>query len=130
MLCAALTGISPQILKDIQKGKPRTLELQSAHNVVTAAETNPGDYIFMTSVDLEDLSPGDSGVLAEVLGLNLTMKRLMEFSSGLHFEERERISARIQVRFCSNTSVKQVVQEGYVKPTRVDIIRCTSYHAG
>lgn len=130
MLCTALTGISQEALRDLRKGKPRTLELQSTHNVVTAAETNPGDPIFMTSVDKEDLSPGDTGMIAEVLGINITMKRVIEFSNGLHFEERERISARIQVRFCSTTTVKQVVDEGYTKPTRVDVIRGTCYHAG
>lgn len=130
MLCTALTGISQEALRDLRRGKPRTLELQSTHNVVTAAETNPGDHIFMTSVDKEDLSPGDSGIMAEVLSINITMKRMIEFNSGLHFEERERISARIQVRFCSTTTVKEVVDEGYTRPTRVDVIRCTSYHAG
>ncbi len=62
----ALTSLSPEILKELKRGLPRTLEVQSAHNVITIANVNPGDHIFMTSVDPEDLSPGDRGIVANV----------------------------------------------------------------
>ena len=37
MKCAALTGISPEVIKDLKKGNPRTIELQSTHNIVSIA---------------------------------------------------------------------------------------------
>ena len=69
MRCAALTGIAPEVIKDIKAGRPRTIELQSTHNIVTMATVEPGPetHIFMTSIDLEDLGPGDAGICAYVL---------------------------------------------------------------
>jgi len=130
MKCYALTGISPQIIRELREGKARTLELQSTHNVVTLAGINPGELVFMTSVDLEDLSPGDTGIVAEVLTLNITMKRVMEYSHGLHFEERERISARIKVRCLGESTVKSVTLEGFTRPVTVEVMKTACYHAG
>ncbi len=130
MKCYALTGISPQVMAELREGKARTLELQSTHNVVTLAGINPGDPVFMTSVDLEDLSPGDTGIVVEVLSLNITMKRIVEYSHGLHYEERERMSARIKVRCIGGSTVKSVTVEGFTRPISVDVMKTACYHAG
>ena len=132
MKCAALTGISPDIIKDLKTGKPRTIELQSTHNIVTIAEVEPGPetHIFMTSIDLADLSPGDPGICAYVLATNITMKRIMEFSHGSYFEERERMSARVQVKYCASSVVKEVFHKGMTSPTAVEVLKSSCYHAG
>lgn len=130
MQCYALTGISPQIIRELREGKARTLELQSTHNVVTLAGISPGELVFMTSVDLEDLSPGDTGIVVEVLSLNITMKRIMEYSHGLHYEERERMSARIKVKCIGASTVKSVTVEGFTRPIVVDVMKTACYHAG
>ena len=84
MKCAALTGISPEIIKDLRGGKPRTIELQSMHNIVSIAgvKPDPESHIFMTSIDLEDLDPGDQGICVIVLAVSVSMKRMVEFSHG------------------------------------------------
>ena len=132
MKCAALTGISPDIIKDLKTGKPRTIELQSTHNIVTIAEVEPGPetHIFMTSIDLADLSPGDPGICAYVLATNITMKRIVEFSHGSYFEERERMSARVQVKYCASSVVKEVFHKGMTSPTAVEVLKSSCYHAG
>jgi hypothetical protein len=132
MKCAALTGISPDIIKAIKTGKPRTIELQSTHNIVTIAEVEPGPetHIFMTSIDLADLSPGDPGICAYVLATNITMKRIVEFSHGSYFEERERMSARVQVKYCASSVVKEVFHKGMTSPTAVEVLKSSCYHAG
>lgn len=132
MKCAALTGISPDIIKDLKAGKPRTIELQSMHNIVSIVDVKPGpdSHIFMTSIDLEDLDPGDQGICVIVLSTSVSMKRMMEFSHGLYFEERERMSARIQVRYCASSVVKKVFREGLFGPTSVEVLKSTCYHAG
>ena len=61
MQCAALTGISPDVIKELKQGKSRTLELQSTHNVVTAGTVEPGMPVFLTSVNIEDLGDGRPG---------------------------------------------------------------------
>ena len=132
MKCAALTGISPEIIKDLRGGKPRTIELQSMHNIVSIAgvKPDPESHIFMTSIDLEDLDPGDQGICVIVLAVSVSMKRMVEFSYGLHYEERERMSARIQVKYCASSVVKQVFREGVFGPTTVEVLKSSCYHAG
>ena len=132
MKCAALTGISPEIIKDLRGGKPRTIELQSMHNIVSIAEVKPGpdSHIFMTSIDLEDLDPGDQGICVIVLAISVSMKRMVEFSHGLYYEERERMSARIQVKYCASSVVKRVFREGIFGPTTVEVLKSSCYHAG
>jgi hypothetical protein len=132
MKCAALTGISPDIIKDLRSGRPRTIELQSTHNIVTIAEVEPGPetHIFLTSIDLADLSPGDPGICAYVLATSITMKRMVEFSQGSHYEERERMSARVQVKYCASSVVKQVFHKGMTSPTAVEVLKSACYHAG
>ncbi|MDD1699927.1 MAG: DUF473 domain-containing protein [Methanoregula sp.] len=132
MKCAALTGISPEIIKELRSGKPRTIELQSMHNIISIVGVQPGpeSHIFMTSVDLEDLDPGDHGICVIVLATAVSMKRLVEYSHGLYFEERERMSARIQVKYCASSVVRQVYREGLFGPTSVEVFKSSCYHAG
>jgi hypothetical protein len=133
MRCAALTGIAPEVIKDIRAGKPRTIELQSTHNIVTLASVEPGPetHIFMTSIDLDDLGPGDAGICVYVLSLSITMKRLVEYThGGRYFEERERMSARVQVKFCATSVIKDVHHEGLTEPVEVEVLKSSCYHAG
>jgi hypothetical protein len=132
MKCAALTGISPDVIKDIKAGRPRTIELQSAHNIVTIASVEPGPQtsVFLTSVDFADISAGDRGICVDMLSSTITMKRIVEFSHGFYYEERERMSARIQVKFSSCSVVKEVFNEGLTKPTHVEVVKSSCYHAG
>ncbi|MCP1662021.1 MAG: DUF473 domain-containing protein [Methanocalculus sp. MSAO_Arc1] len=129
MNVAALTGISPQVITDLKQGKPRTIELQSAHNIVTLSEVNPGDHLFLTHVAPEDLSTGDSGIILEVQAVSISMKRMVEFSHGSFFEERERTSARVKLRYCGTSIIKSVIENSYCKATTVDVIKCTCFHA-
>lgn len=132
MKCAALTGISPDVIRDLKTGRPRTIELQSTHNIITIENVVPGPetHIFITSTDLEDLSPGDAGICVYVLATNITMKRMVEFSRGSYYEERERMSARVQVKFCASSVIKEVYYEGLCKPVAVEVLKSACYHAG
>jgi hypothetical protein len=132
MRCPALTSISPDVIKEIRTGRPRTLELQSTHNIITVANLNPGPdtHLFMTSIDMEDLTPGDTGICVYVLAVNITMKRMVEFVHGFHYVERERMSARVQVKYCASAVVKEVHHEGLCLPTSVDVLKSSCYHAG
>jgi hypothetical protein len=132
MRCPALTSISPDIIRDLKSGRARTIEIQSTHNIITLANIIPGPntHLFMTSIDMEDLAPGDSGICVYVLAVNITMKRIFEFMHGLPYEERERMSARIQVKYCASSVVKAAYHEGMIQPTAVDVLKSSCYHAG
>lgn len=129
MNCYALTGIAPEVITELHRGKARTLELQSTHNVITLAGIEPGSAVFMTSENLEDLTPGDTGIIVELIGINITMKRVVEFTQGLHYEERERMSARIKVRCTGSSTVKSVTQESMIRPVSVEVVKSACYHA-
>jgi hypothetical protein len=129
MSYAALTGISPAIIAELKQGKPRTVELTSANNVITLTGVKPGDHVFMTTLDMEDLSPGEPGILVEVISLAITMKRSIEFTNPLFFEERERMAARMQVRYCGTSLVKQVETRKMARPIIIEIVKTGCYHA-
>ena len=130
MKCAALTGISADVIRELKRGRPRTLEVQSAHNVITLSGVAPGTRIFMTDVDRDDLGVGDNGILVDVISIGIMMKRIIEFSHGSHFEERERMAARVQVRYCANSSVKEVSSVETILPTTVEVLKVNCCHAG
>ena len=132
MRCSALTGISPEVIKEIKSGRPRTIELQSAHNIVTIVEVEPGpeSHIFLTSIDLADLSSGDTGICANILSTTISMKRIVEFTHGSYYEERERMSARVQVKYCASSVIKEVFNDGPTHPTYVEVLKTSRFHAG
>jgi uncharacterized protein len=130
MECTALTGISPDVIKDLRLGKARTLELHSTHNVIALNGVEPGTPIFLTSINREDLSIGDQGIVADIIGITITMKRLIEYSPGVVYEERERLSARVKIKFCCNSSVRTLMQDTMFSPVLVDVVKCCTYHAG
>ncbi|MDI6866339.1 DUF473 domain-containing protein [Methanoculleus sp.] len=129
MKYAALTGISPSVIAELKSGKPRTLELTSAHNIITLTGSAPGDCVFMTSITEEDLSPGDPGIMVDLLALNISMRRI-EVANPVFYEERERMSARIKVRFRGVTIARNVEGRKWGEPTRVDIVPSACYRAG
>lgn len=129
MKYAALTGINPSVISELRLGRPRTLELHSAHNIFTLAEVEPNSFIFMTSTDLEDLAPGDAGILALVLGISISMKRIIEYSNPLFIEERERTSARVQLRYACTSTIKSVETRGMRQATIVDAVKAPQYCA-
>jgi len=129
MSFAALTGISPAIITELKEGRPRTVELTSAHNVITLTGVKAGDHVFLTSTDCADLGPGDAGIMVLVNSVAISMKRVIEFTNPMYFEERERMAARIQVRFCGISSVKVVESRGMGRPFLIDVVKTTCFHA-
>jgi hypothetical protein len=131
MECITLSGISPQVIEELRKGVPRTVELTSAHNVIALSTITPGTQIFMTSIDCEDISIGDSGIIIEVQSVTITMKHVVEVSQGYHVMERERMSARCKVKYISNSTIKATITPcKLTEPRRVDVVRPAVFHAG
>ncbi|MDD1668671.1 MAG: DUF473 domain-containing protein [Methanomicrobiales archaeon] len=126
---AALTGISPAILAELKHGRPRTIELTSAHNIITLTGVKPGDHVFITTLDCADLGPGDSGITVEVTSVAISMKRIIEFTNPMFFEEREKMAARIQVKYCGTSVVKHIESRGMGRPILVDAVKSTCFHA-
>ena len=129
MSVAALTGISPAIIADLRQGRPRTVELTSAHNVITLTGVKAGDHLFLTSTDCADLGPGDPGIMVLVNSVAISMKRIIEFTNPMYLEERERMAARMQVKYCGTSIVKGIESRGMGRPVLIDVVKTTCYHA-
>lgn len=131
MKCIALTGIFPQVIDELRKGIPRTVELTSAHNIISLTQVEPGSQIFLTMVDCEDVAVGDTGIIVEVISVAITMKHTVESGRGYHLMEREKLSARVKVRFLSNTTIRtNVTRCSITEPRIVDVVRPVTFHAG
>lgn len=118
------------MISELKKGKARTLELQSAHNIITLTSVQPGDCIFLTPVDLDDLTTGDPGIIIDIVSITINMKRMVEAITPFFYEERERMSARIKVKYLDSTMVKGVEGRDWSKPTIVEVVKSYCYHAG
>ena len=131
MECISLTGIFPQVIEELKKGIPRTIELTSAHNVISLTQVTPGSFIFLTTVDCEDVTVGDTGIIAEVISVAITMKHTVESGSGYHIMEREKLAARVKLKFLSKTTIRaNVTRCSITEPRIVDVVRPVAYHAG
>ena len=130
MKCPALTGISPRVISDLKQGKPRTIELNSAHNIITLMGAEAGTYLFLTSIDLDDLSRGDTGIIVSIQSITVSMKRMVEYVNSAYYEEHERMSARVQVKYVGSTFVKGVTGQCWGEPTIVEVVKPAAYTAG
>lgn len=81
MQIICIAGISPDVITELKKGRPRTVEFVSAQNVVCAAALSPGDPVYITSVPQEDLTTGDTGIIAVVTAAATAMQRVSSFSA-------------------------------------------------
>ncbi len=125
MQVIGITGIMPEILAELKQGKPRTLEFVSAQNVVSAAAVSVGETVFISAVPQEDLTTGDAGILATVLTASVAMQRVSSAIPGVYYEERERLSVRLQLKYSCTSRVKAVTQRGCCAILRVDVLDCT-----
>lgn len=100
----AMTGISVQVLDDLERYGRRTFEVTSANNVFVAMRLSQGDLVFLTRHSAMDLEEGIEGILAEVLSVNVGFKREYVPES----DEIELLSARLKVRFVNWAYVEEV----------------------
>lgn len=125
MQVIGITGIVPEILAELKLGKPRTLEFVSAQNVVSAAAVPVGETVFISTVPQEDLTTGDAGILAIVLAASVAMQRVSSAIPGVYYEERERLSVRLQLKYSCVSHVRAVTQRGCCVVLRLDVLDCT-----
>lgn len=131
MECIALTSIFPQVIEELRKGIPRTVELTSAHNVISLSQVTPGSQLFLTTVDCEDLTVGDTGIIVEVITVAIAMKHTVETGHGYHIMEREKMSARCKVKYLSNSTIRAAVTRcSLTEPRVVNVVRPVVFHAG
>lgn len=113
----------------MQKGIPRTIELNSAHNIISVASVSPGKQVFLTSVDCEDIHPGDTGIIVEIMALSINVKQHVDIATNMYIVERERSYARIKIKYIANSTIKSMTECSLTQPRKVDVVRPARFHA-
>ncbi len=101
-----LSGISPQVLKELEHNKIKTIEIRSPHNFLSALETNAGDVIFLTSTSQMDVRPGTIGVIARIREKQVSMHRVIQKTEEF-YEEAEVQLARLQLEMKGHARVRR-----------------------
>ncbi len=101
-----LSGISNQVLKELEHEKIKTIEIRSPHNFLSALETDVGDVIFLTSTSLADVRPGTTGVIAKILEKQVAMHRVIQRTE-MFYEEAEVQMARLQLEMKGHARVRR-----------------------
>ena len=124
----ALTGIADSLIEILKKHNLRTLEIRSPQNFVGVLGLNAGDNVLLTSTSLQDLTDGTQGLIAKVVQKQVSVHSILS-SNDLYIEEREAMSARIQLECRCMARVRNVVSNELGKPVRVDAREISCYEA-
>ncbi|MCX9081882.1 MAG: DUF473 domain-containing protein [Candidatus Methanoperedens sp.] len=101
-----LSGISHNVLSDLEHEKIKTIEIRSPHNFRSLLETNVGDLIFLTSTSQEDLRPGTSGLIVRIREKQVSMHRVIQKTPEF-YEESEFQLARLQLEMRGRGRVRR-----------------------
>ena len=102
----ALSGISLQVLRELEHDKIKTIEIRSPHNFMSALETDVGDVIFLTSTSQEDVRPGTVGLIAKINQKQIAMHRIVQRNMEF-YEEAEFQLARLQLELKGHARVRR-----------------------
>ncbi|AKB83873.1 hypothetical protein MSBR3_3295 [Methanosarcina barkeri 3] len=124
----ALTGIADSLIEVLKKHHLRTLEIRSPQNFVGVLGLNVGDNVLLTSTSLQDLMDGTQGLIAKVVQKQISVHSIVN-SNDFYVEERESVSARIQLQCRCMARVRNVISSELGKPIRVDAREISCYEA-
>lgn len=124
----ALTGIADSLIEVLKKHHLRTLEIRSPQNFVGVLGLNVGDNVLLTSTSLQDLTDGTQGLIAKVVQKQISVHSIVS-SNDFYIEEREAMSARIQLQCRCMARVRNVISSELGKPIRVDAREISCYEA-
>ncbi|KKG08931.1 hypothetical protein EO98_13690 [Methanosarcina sp. 2.H.T.1A.6] len=124
----ALTGIADSVIEVLKKHELRTLEIRTPQNFFGVLGLNAGDNVLLTSASLQDLTDGTSALIAKIVQMQISVHSIVS-SNDIYCEEREAMSARIQLECRCMARVKSVVSNELGKPVRVDAREISCYEA-
>jgi uncharacterized protein len=124
----ALTGIADSLIEILKKHNLRTLEIRSPQNFVGVLGLNAGEKVLLTSTSLQDLTDGTQGLIARVVQKQVSVHSIIS-SNDLYIEEREAMSARIQLECWCMARVRNVISNELGKPVKVDAMEISCYEA-
>ena len=124
----ALTGISSQVLRDLQENHIRTIEIRSPHNFYSVYATDVEDLIFLTKTSYSDIRSGTIGLIARITQRQIAIQRIME-KTDMIIEEYELFTARLQLKLQGIGRVRNIGDIMVGKPCIVEVDRVTYLEA-
>jgi len=126
MKCLVITGVSKRTLEDIVRRTIKTIELRSAHNVVTAFKAVEGSNVFLTTSKLHDIDKGTIGIIAEVVKKEITSHSLI-FASEVQESEMTVIRLRLNVKGLGR--IVKVYNTDIIGITEAEVIEVNYFNA-
>lgn len=114
-----LTGISSQVLKELQDNRIRTLEIRSPHNFYSVHDTDVGDFVLLTRISYNDVKTGTIGMIARIRKKQVAIHHLMQITEDV-FEECETFSTRLQLELKGLGRVRRVEENALGRPFLVE----------
>lgn len=124
----ALTGIADSVIEILKKHDLRTLEIRNPQNFLGVLGLSAGDSVLLTSTSFQDLMDGTQGLIARVVQKQVSVHSFVS-SNELYVEEREALSARIQLECRCMARVRTVISNEIGKPVIVDAREVSCYEA-
>ncbi len=123
-----LSGMRHKVVEDLTRDHVKTMHITSPHNFFTIMRLNVGDMVFLTEESPEDIKIKTQGIVAKVRSKQVSMQRFYLVDEGSS-EERETLSARLQLEKKFVAVVKVVERGDLGTPMVVEAERILSYHA-
>lgn len=111
-----LFGIDYDEVQDLLRHGVKTFELSGTDHVITAQKLKPKDKIFITNMSRNDIRKGVEGALGTVKEIKIDYWRTVP----REFDEKEVLTARIQVEYNDLVRVKKVYDLGQGNGLKVD----------
>jgi hypothetical protein len=123
-----LTGISDHVISELKQNRLLTIEIRSPHNFFAAMDLKAGDFIFLTRTSPDDLTGGNTGIVAKLLKNQISTYRVMQ-SGELYYEEREMTTLRLQLDPRCIARVRKVLTNRIGAISKVDAEEIPLYNA-
>ncbi len=112
-----ITAIDWNEIEDLMMHGVKTYELVCADHITTAGKLKKESRLFITNLSKQDIIKGTRGVLAEVKSVEIGYWRTVP----REFDEKELLTARIQVKYLDEVQVTEVHDKGKGKGLEVEI---------
>jgi hypothetical protein len=124
----ALTGISDHVISELKQNRLLTIEIRSPHNFFAAMDLKSGDLIFLTRTSPDDLTGGNTGIIARLVKNQLSTYRVMQ-SGEMYYEEREMTTLRLQLDPRCIARVRKVLNNRIGTISKVEAEEIPLYNA-
>ncbi|MDR3102460.1 MAG: DUF473 domain-containing protein [Methanocalculaceae archaeon] len=130
MQMVGIVGLSPEMIAESKKDRPRTVEFVSTQNVVSADAVKIGDPVFILTVPHEDHRHRRCRNYCDGNGVcDHNAADVKRDSGDVYYEERERLLVRLQLKFACVFHLRKVAERECCRALMVEATECSCQRA-